>query len=152
MAAERTLYAKEERRRKAGERVDIPFLLLVLALLLTACMEPGGTTLPSAGPTEPSAAPTQPTIPTEPSTAPTQPELPACDHRQDAYENIDKTAFYANYTPSCCWEDANLRAEQGLLAGFMEVPEQMLLTIHSLSWQTVSYQTSSVSTSVKILL
>ena len=33
MAAERTLYAKEERRRKAGERVDIPFLLLVLALL-----------------------------------------------------------------------------------------------------------------------
>ena len=33
MAAERTLYAKEERRRRAGERVDIPFLLLVLALL-----------------------------------------------------------------------------------------------------------------------
>ena len=33
MAAERTLYAKEERRRKVGERVDIPFLLLVLALL-----------------------------------------------------------------------------------------------------------------------
>ena len=33
MAAERTLYAKEERRRKVGERVDIPFLLLTLALL-----------------------------------------------------------------------------------------------------------------------
>ena len=33
MAAEWTLYAKEERRRRAGERVDIPFLLLVLALL-----------------------------------------------------------------------------------------------------------------------
>ena len=34
MAAERVLYAKEERRRlSAGESVDIPFLLLVLLLL-----------------------------------------------------------------------------------------------------------------------
>ena len=35
MAAERTLYAKEDRRlkTKAGEKVDIPFLLLVLLLL-----------------------------------------------------------------------------------------------------------------------
>ena len=35
MAAERTLYAKEDRRlfKKAGEKVDIPFLLLVMALL-----------------------------------------------------------------------------------------------------------------------
>ena len=34
MAAERTLYAKEERRRfSAGEGVDIPFLLLVGLLL-----------------------------------------------------------------------------------------------------------------------
>ena len=33
MAAERTLRAKEDRRRKTGESVDIPFLLLVLLLL-----------------------------------------------------------------------------------------------------------------------
>ena len=33
MAGERTLYAKEDRRLRAGERVDIPFLLLVLMLL-----------------------------------------------------------------------------------------------------------------------
>ena len=33
MAAERTLYAKEDRRPRAGEGVDIPFLCLVLALL-----------------------------------------------------------------------------------------------------------------------
>ena len=35
MAAERTLYAKEDRRlvKQAGEKVDIPFLLLVLTLL-----------------------------------------------------------------------------------------------------------------------
>ena len=35
MAAERTLYAKEDRRlKRAGEGVDIPFLLLVLLLLI----------------------------------------------------------------------------------------------------------------------
>ena len=34
MASEKTLYAKEDRRRyPAGEGVDIPFLLLVLLLL-----------------------------------------------------------------------------------------------------------------------
>lgn len=34
MAAERDLRAKEDRRHRAGEKVDIPFLLLVLALLV----------------------------------------------------------------------------------------------------------------------
>ncbi len=33
MAAERTLYAKEDRRLRAGDGVDIPFLVLVLLLL-----------------------------------------------------------------------------------------------------------------------
>ena len=33
MAAERSLYAKEDRRHRAGEGVDIPFLCLVLGLL-----------------------------------------------------------------------------------------------------------------------
>ena len=33
MAVERRLYAKEDRRRRAGEGVDIPFLVLVLLLL-----------------------------------------------------------------------------------------------------------------------
>ena len=34
MAAERTLYAKEDRRlKRAGEGMDLPFLLLVLLLL-----------------------------------------------------------------------------------------------------------------------
>ena len=41
MAAERTLYAKEERRRlSAGEGVDIPFLILVLLLLVViTCLQ-----------------------------------------------------------------------------------------------------------------
>ena len=36
MAAERLLYAKEDRRRlkRSGETVDIPFLILILLLLL----------------------------------------------------------------------------------------------------------------------
>ena len=35
MAAERSLYAKEERRlKRTGESVDVPFLLLVLLLLV----------------------------------------------------------------------------------------------------------------------
>lgn len=43
------------------KRLTVFFLLL--ALLLTACIEPTGTTLPSTVPTQPSSAPTQPTEP-----------------------------------------------------------------------------------------
>ena len=101
-------------------------LCLLLALLLTACMEPGGTTLPSAGPTEPSAAPTQPTIPTEPSTAPTQPEQPTtCTlHLEDPYVDVDKEAFYENYTTACCYNDAMYRTQHFLMSGSLEVPGQ----------------------------
>ena len=102
----------------------IPILLAIL--LLTGCTllpEASSSTYPSLS-LLPSKAPSS--TPTVPTTAPTQPALPGCDgHSQDEYDNIDKEAFYASYTPACCWEDANLRAEQGLLAGLMEVPEQM---------------------------
>ena len=33
MAGERTLYAKEDRRLRAGEHVDLPFLVMILVLL-----------------------------------------------------------------------------------------------------------------------
>ena len=33
MALERKLHAKEDRRRKSGETVDYPFLILILLLL-----------------------------------------------------------------------------------------------------------------------
>ena len=33
MALQKSLYAKENRRLRAGESVDIPFLLILLALL-----------------------------------------------------------------------------------------------------------------------
>ncbi|MBE6978132.1 MAG: hypothetical protein E7438_05790 [Ruminococcaceae bacterium] len=100
----------------------IPILLAFL--LLTGC-----TLLPEASSTYPplsllpSKAPSS--TPTAPTTAPTQPALPECEHTQDQYANVDKDAFYASYTPSCCWEDAQLRSDAGLLSGLMEVPQQM---------------------------
>ena len=103
-------------------------VMLVLALLLAGCvMAPAESSYPSLS-MLPSKAPTstatQPTTTTAPQ--PTQPEKPICNgHDQDTYDNVDKTAFYADYTPSCCSQDALLRAEKGLLAGLMEVPQQM---------------------------
>ena len=38
MASEYALYAKEDRRNIRGETVDIPFLVLILLLLSTACL------------------------------------------------------------------------------------------------------------------
>ena len=105
-------------------------LFLALALILSGCISfPAESSNPSS-----SSRPTLSLLPsgtssTAPSTTvpqPTQPEVPACNgHSQDAYENVDKTAFYADYTPACCWEDAQLRADAGLLAGLKEVPQQM---------------------------
>lgn len=105
-------------------------IMLVLTLLLAGCIsapmesssskKPSLSLLPSVSNTSSVQIPTT-TVPT-----PTQPAMPDCgDHDQNTYENVDKTAFYANYTPSCCHQDAQLRAEEGLLAGLLEVPQQM---------------------------
>lgn len=65
-----------------------------------------------------------------------QPEAPVCKgHDQDQYENVDKAAFYASYTPACCLEDAQLRSDSGLLSGLLEVPQQMFTRA---SYQPVS--------------
>lgn len=42
----------------------------------------------------------------------------------DPYENVDKEAFYAAYTPACCLTNAQFRSEHGLLSGSVEVPGQ----------------------------
>lgn len=100
------------------KRLTVFFLLL--ALLLTACMEPTGTTLPSTVPTQPSVAPTQP------SSAPTQPTEPeGCTlHLEDPYVEVDKEAFYENYTTACCYNDAKFRTQHHLMSGQLEVPGQ----------------------------
>ena len=96
----------------------IPILLALL--LLTGC-----AMLPEAS----SGYPSLSLLPSHSSSVvpPTSsvPELPSCSHTQDQYENVDKAAFYADYTPACCLEDARLRSEQGLLSGLKEVPQQM---------------------------
>ena len=45
-------------------------------------------------------------------------------HTADPYENVDKDAFYANYTPACCYTDACYRTAHFLLSGRLEVPGQ----------------------------
>ena len=42
----------------------------------------------------------------------------------DPYENVDKDAFYANYTLACCLTNAKYRSLHGLLSGSTEVPGQ----------------------------
>ena len=102
--------------------------LLLAALLLTGCAVTPMASRPGASwpslsllPSKPSLTSPRPTVPE----SPIRPSLPECEHTQDQYENVDKTVFYTEYTPACCWEDAQLRSEAGLLSGLKEVPEQM---------------------------
>ena len=45
-------------------------------------------------------------------------------HPSDPYVNVDKDAFYENYTPACCSVDAVYRTEHFLLSGQITVPGQ----------------------------
>lgn len=45
-------------------------------------------------------------------------------HTSDPYEGVDKEAFYANYTPACCYTDATYRTKHFLLSGLLIVPDQ----------------------------
>ena len=98
----------------------------LLPILLALLILSGCALLPEASSSYPplSLLPSTPTSSVVPPTS-TAPALPECSHTQDQYENVDKAAFYADYTPACCWEDAQLRSEQGLLSGLTEVPQQM---------------------------
>ena len=82
-------------------------LVLMLILAMTAC---------AAKPTD-TPAPAEPTLPTivyEPHTCPAE----------DPYTSVSKEAFYADYTPACCNQDAIHRSKHGLLSGVLEVPGQ----------------------------
>ena len=84
--------------------------LLLVLLLLTGCAAP-------AAPTDPTPAIPFPTTPTEPPTEPTRPIT-----QEDPYVNVDKEAFYANYTPAADYMDAYYRSQHGLMSGSLEVP------------------------------
>lgn len=90
-------------------------LLLVCVLLLcfTACtlqQAPSDVTDTSGNQTE--VAP--PNISYDSHTCP----------EEDPYVGVDKEAFYAEYEPACCNQDAINRSKHGLLSGLLHVPGQ----------------------------
>jgi len=48
-----------------------------------------------------------------------------CDgHTSDPYVGVDKTEFYADYVPACCYTDACYRTKHFLMSGQLIVPDQ----------------------------
>lgn len=43
---------------------------------------------------------------------------------KDPYENVNKSTFYANYTPAKSYTDATYRTQHGLMSGSITVPDQ----------------------------
>lgn len=125
-------------------------LLLAFALIFSACAPaaeptmpsssilssvPGTSSVPSSSvpatsapaTSVPDTTPPASSVPeTQPSTPPeTQP--PVVTHScpaEDPYTDVNKTAFYANYTPACCLTNSQYRTKHGLLSGINQVPGQ----------------------------
>lgn len=97
----------------------ITFLMLV-CLLLSGCSqlntEESGTTINGAAEEESGAV--SGSLPAE------TPAAVCSGHSSDPYHSIDKDAFYANYTPACCYADACYRTQHFLLSGHLTVPGQ----------------------------
>ena len=93
-------------------------LFLLLSIVLSGCVW-SISTLPSA---------TLPTTSLQPTTTIIgSPDPVECGgHESDPYTNVNKEAFYANYTPACCYIDAQYRTEHFLLSGMLEVPGQFV--------------------------
>lgn len=60
----------------------------------------------------------------EPEKKPTISYQPHTCADTDPYVGVSKEAFYADYTPACCNQDAMYRSRHGLLSGLLEVPGQ----------------------------
>ena len=92
--------------------------LIALLCLLTGC---GGNVDNPSVPATTTQAATQTTEP-QATTAPTVAECNG--HENDPYVDVDTDAFYASYTPACCYVDACYRTEHFLMSGMLEVPGQ----------------------------
>ncbi len=115
-------------------------LSLLLALLLLAGCAEIGATVPTGTPPQTTAPTTAPTTPTAAPTQPTEPELQDCGgHEADPYVNVDKAAFYANYSPACCYTDACYRTEHYLLSGSLEVPGQYVQEAENMPMEGSQY-------------
>ncbi len=98
---------------------------LVLSLVLAALLLAGCVATPQPGPSGSTAATQPSTAPTETTPPATEPEkAPCAGHDSDPYQGVDKEAFYADYTPACCYVDAQYRTAHFLLSGLLEVPGQ----------------------------
>lgn len=88
------------------------------------------TSVPDTTPPASSVPETQPSTSEPPATQPNTPpetQPPVVTHscpQEDPYTNVNKTAFYANYTPACCLINSQYRTQHGLLSGINEVPGQ----------------------------
>ncbi len=93
-------------------------ILLILAVLTFVFLFLG----PSMEDPESSTPP----LTTPPPTYTTAPPITVgCDgHPSDPYVNVNKADFYANYTPACCYVDAQYRTKHFLMSGSLEVPDQ----------------------------
>lgn len=107
--------------------------LALVLLLLTGCTPAADTTdstvadttNTTAGSTPETTQPetTEPEATQPEATAPQYPSAPTCGgHDSDPYVDVDKEAFYANYTTACCYEDAQYRSQHYLMSGSLEVP------------------------------
>lgn len=88
------------------QKIRLFLPIVILALLLSACP---AKNIPSPQPT-----PFGPVV--------YDPNHTCSD--ADPYTNVDKDAFYANYSPACCRKNALFRSKHGLLSGSKEVPGQ----------------------------
>lgn len=99
--------------------------LVLVALLLIGCTPISTESTTTEGTaSESTTAPVTPPTNTD-TTAPSQPTIPTCSgHDSDPYVDVDKEAFYANYTTACCYEDSQYRSQHYLMSGSLEVPGQ----------------------------
>ena len=96
------------------KRLTALTMALILILSLVGCAS-DGTEGPAISATDPTAAPgIIPTIPNE---------SHVCSG-EDPYVGMSKEAFYADYAPACCYQDALYRSKHGFLSGSLEVPGQ----------------------------
>jgi hypothetical protein len=87
-----------QRRKKMGtiKRLTAWLLVLLMSISLAACTQP--LNKPS-------------------------PAVHNCSEK-DPYTGVSKAAFYANYEPACCLQNALHRSKHGFLSGRLEVPGQ----------------------------
>ena len=95
-------------------------ILLILAVLTLVFLFLGPSMEDPESSTPPYFTNSQPTTTIIGSPAPV-----GCQgHESDPYVDVNKEAFYANYTPACCYVDAQYRTEHFLMSGSLEVPGQ----------------------------